>query len=98
MEIVGPLLRDPDPEARYLGVFLVKRLSVPTEALPRLIELLRDRERVSTARSYVPSVLGDMGPRAAAAVPALTEALEDRDETLRGEARKALRKIRGESP
>lgn len=38
--------------------------------------------------------LGDIGPDAKAAVPALIEALEDKDSDVRRAAKKALKKIR----
>jgi hypothetical protein len=46
-------------------------------ALPVLIELLRDRDPV--LRRYAADCLGDLGPKARAAVPALLRALRDQE-------------------
>ena len=58
------------------------------EAIPALIESLRDEDEGLRRRSAV--ALGQFGPLAAAAIPALLLALQDSDEGVRSFARTAL--------
>jgi len=65
----------------------------PEAALP-LAEALDDPDE--RFRSWVAFTLGQIGPGASAAIPALTERLEDPSETVQLNAADALGKIRGE--
>jgi HEAT repeat protein len=69
---------------------------IGSEAVPKLCEALKSKEW--DARYHAAEVLGLMGPRAAAAVPALQAALQDERELVRSIAASALRKVRGEEP
>jgi HEAT repeat protein len=62
------------------------------DAVPVLIECLKDGQ--GQIRWMSAQVLGNIGPDAAAAVDALTAALDDVEPMVRGTARKALKQIR----
>lgn len=65
--------------------------AIGESSIPELVRLLSHEDRfvrICAARS-----LGDMGPKAKDAVPALKEALEDEDETVRRYVSRALEKI-----
>jgi len=61
-------------------------------AVPALIEALKDRDAI--VRSIAAEILGRIGPQAAQAADALTEATKDATPDVRKEAAAALRKIR----
>jgi hypothetical protein len=67
------------------------------EAVPVLIELLQEDPdqggRSAEVRAAAAVVLGQVGPEAKAAVPALTDALKDRDSLVRSMAADALDRI-----
>jgi HEAT repeat protein len=52
------------------------------EAVPLLTKILADKERTAQARGLAAKVLGNMGPEAKAAVPALVAGLDDFDHDL----------------
>jgi HEAT repeat protein len=58
------------------------------------VQALRDED--PDVRERAVGVLSRIGPAAAAAVPALTEALKDKDARARMAAAEALKRIRGE--
>jgi len=60
----------------------------------RYLDLARRESQIPRVRVAAAQVLGDLGPAARNAVPALVEALRDRDPTLRRNAAFALGKIR----
>ncbi len=64
--------------------------------MPALITALDDPE--AAVRFPVCVALREIGPGAKDAVPALTKALDDRNDDVAAMARKALTKITGEDP
>jgi HEAT repeat protein len=66
-------------------------LEVGPAAVPELIRALEGD--YGPVREYAAYILGKMGPKAREAVPALTEALWDKDKRVRGTAQKALEQI-----
>lgn len=66
------------------------------EAVPALIETLRDENESAVVRQWAAWSLGQIGPDARGAVPALVEALGDASPNVREAAAEALEKIRGE--
>jgi HEAT repeat protein len=66
-------------------------LNIGPEAVPELIRALEGE--YGPIREYAAWILGKMGPEAEAAIPALTEALWDKDKRVRGTAQKALEDI-----
>jgi len=60
--------------------------------VPALIELLADRQ--STAPHFALLALGDIGPDASAAIPAIQRLAEGTDESLRTAAKQALGRIK----
>ena len=91
-----------DEVRKVCGVYYrYERVPFPFEgnspaAVPLLIELLRDSDPV--VRRYAADCLGDLGPAAAPAVPALLRALGDEEQggmviTVGGAAAYALQKI-----
>lgn len=87
-------LKHPDATARCraAAVFAVVRPPV-REAIPDLIQCLRDNEQAVRAEAAV--ALGQMGPLAKDAVPALTKLLNDPALRVRDAAVEALKKIGG---
>jgi len=66
------------------------------DAVPALIVALKDNDSCSV-RKNASDALGEIGPAAIDAVPALQNALSDSDESVRVEAKFALKKISGSS-
>jgi HEAT repeat protein len=78
IQALKPVLNDPDPETRLLALRGI--VQIDPEQTPAVLPVLRDalldrgpRRRTSSAAQ----ILGDLGPRAQPAVPALVEATED---------------------
>jgi len=67
-------------------------LDIGPETIPELIRALEGE--YGPVRAYAAWILGKMGPDAKAAIPALTEALWDRDKQVRGTAQWALQEIK----
>ncbi len=68
---------------------------VPTkEFVPALVDALDDDDK--NVREFVAAALGEIGPDARAAVPALTALLEDREEKVVTRAKEALVAIQQE--
>jgi HEAT repeat protein len=63
---------------------------VPKQAVAALVEAMKDSDDV---RQRAIRALGRIGPRAKAAVPALSQALKDKNAQVRKVAADALRKI-----
>jgi HEAT repeat protein len=87
--------RDVTARCRAAAVFAVVRPPV-REAIPDLIECLRDSEQAVRTEAAV--ALGHMGPLAKDAVPALTKLLNDPALRVRDAADAALKKIASEEP
>jgi HEAT repeat protein len=66
-------------------------LSIGSEAVPELIRALEGD--YGPIREYAAWILGKIGPNAKAAIPALTDALWDKDKRVRGTAQRALEEI-----
>ncbi len=90
--VLGPafqgLLRDPSLEVRLWAARALVKVNQPGGALPVLVEALRDQSSAEAARA-----LGDMGPDAAQAVPALRAALQDREHPVHLAAAAALVRV-----
>lgn len=94
-----------DPAAADAMATLAKQLNQPDEsaaqafvaigpaAVPTLIHVLESGDRV--AQEKAAKVLGQIGPNAAAATPALNRALQDSHPWVQAEAAAALEKITG---
>jgi len=67
-------------------------LDIGPETIPELIRALEGD--YGPVQAYAAWILGKMGPDAKAAVPALTDALWDRDKQVRGTAQWALQEIK----
>jgi HEAT repeat protein len=75
-----------------LRTYAVDRLlNIGPDAVPELIKALEGD--YGQVREYAAYILGKMGPDARAAIPALTDALWDKDKRVRGTAQKALAEI-----
>jgi HEAT repeat protein len=89
--------RSPNPDAIVTREqFTVRIMSEKGPTLPRLLALLKNKERTYPAnrdRDYAAWLIGEMGAQATAAVPALLDA-----RLSSPSARAALMKIHGESP
>jgi HEAT repeat protein len=86
-------LRDPQPLARVSAATALWRVAGDAEAaLPVLREALH-KGNPQYARQQALLTLGDMGPAAKAAAPAVRDAGTDPDPYLRRSAAAALRKI-----
>jgi len=67
-------------------------LRIGPDAVPELIRALKGE--YGPVREYAAWILGKMGPNAKEAIPALTDALWDKDKFVRGSAQKALEEIK----
>jgi HEAT repeat protein len=88
------LLMDDDPEVRQaVAVALVK---LHPEAKVAAIQVLNDllKDKNWWVRKTTAEALGNIGPDAESAVPALTKSLQDADDNVRKAAAEALKKIR----
>ena len=82
-------LADPDSHVRFLGAIALSKIGEPAIAV--LIEGLSDE--VDVVRRESAFALGKIGPTAQAAVPALKQALKDKDKRVRQKATRALKQI-----
>jgi HEAT repeat protein len=80
-----------------MGLAVDTLARIGPEAVPQLIAALQNKEELF-ARCHAAEVLGLIGPRAKAAIPALQAALQDEYDSVRSTAATALRKITGEEP
>src|SRR5947209_5671167 len=80
-------LQDPDVRVRRQAADALSQLGGQAAAA------LKDRDR--TVREQAAYTLAEIGPPAAAAIPALREALKERDGSVRAAANQALKKIQG---
>ncbi len=96
------------PDARAAIPALTKRIrktadthaamalaGIGPEAVPALVSVLGDMSIVFLTRFEAAEALGSMGESALSAVPALEQALNDRDALVQGAATRALARIRG---
>lgn len=90
-----PLLRqaldDRDEGVRQTAAEALVKLGVPGRAVPVLIASLEDKHWCN--RRWAAKILGDVGPPAKAAIPALRKALKDEHAEVREAATEALKKI-----
>ena len=89
-----PLLSDPDVAVRRGAVESLGWIG--SAAIADLSRALKNDSPV--ARQAAAREIGRLGPDAASAVPALLEAINDRDAKVREEAARALRQIQGPGP
>ncbi len=87
------LLSDPDKEIRWNAAFAMSYMKDPQTIEP-MIAALSDKDLCRVAVR----TLGEIGPTAKAAIPALETMLKDEDAYVRSAAAEALKKIRGEEP
>ncbi len=80
-----------DEHARFYAAEALAKLGLPDKALPVLIALLEHES--PSFRKAAAKTLGEIGPPAKAAVPALREALKDKTHYVRKAAAAALKKI-----
>ena len=86
------LLEHENRDLRLRAAVALARIAKSPEAVPVLIEALRSHE-AGGARYYSAKVLGEMGPTARDAIPALHESLKDQEEAVRNAAQAALEQI-----
>ena len=96
---VAPLIRALERKpSRWLDAYVVVVNHSPPFLKPKLathyLNLARRETRIPRVRAGAAQTLGDLGPVAREAAPALVKALADRDATLRLNAAFALGKIR----
>ncbi len=84
-------LKDTDVDVRFAAAEALVKLGVPGRVVPALIALLEDKRWYN--RRWAAEILGDVGPPAKAATPALTKVLKDESEDVRKAAAEALKKI-----
>jgi HEAT repeat protein len=88
-------LKQTDPKARKKAVDALGAIGkADREAIPALIGMVKDDED-ATVRDQAVLALLTIGPDAKDSIPALTEAQNDKDATVRTHATKALERIRG---
>jgi len=94
LPVLGDLLHSQNDRLRWNAAVFLNEWG-PDEAkktVPVLIQaLLRHSSRRFRAKAAV--LLGQLGPEAKEAIPALTQALQDQDATVREAAAEALKKI-----
>jgi HEAT repeat protein len=98
-EAIPDLVRllDREMELGFSGEVFEVLGSIGSPAVPALVAVLRD-EKEASRRSSAVMALGQMGPAARAAVPALRAALQDEEEGVRGAAIYALANVAPSSP
>jgi HEAT repeat protein len=94
-------LKDKDADVRAfaqkaLDAVAGKAPPPPKDDLASLMKQLQDKD--AKVRLKAVQKLAALGPAAKDAVPALTEAVKDRDEDVRAAAKKALLAVKGENP
>ena len=79
--------------ARKLELLIdrMRRREAPKELVDKLIDLMRDEDL--QVRSWVAVALGDLGPQATSAIPALEKAREDDEALLQEDRRGAKRNL-----
>lgn len=87
VDLINKALYDPDPAVRELSA---NRL-IDVVYVPTLIEKLQSG--TPTERAFAAGTLGNIGPTAAEAVPALKQALDDSDPHVRNAVAQALEQI-----
>ncbi len=91
----GPVLegalKDEDEAVRCAAAWALAKLGLPNKGLPVLIAGLEGES--AWLRGWVARRLGEVGPPAKAAIPALTKALKDQSKDVRKAAAEALKKI-----
>ena len=94
---LGVALRDPDNDVRTSAAHTLRRLGRDTiGALDALSGAVSDLALDTDIRWCTAIALGEIGPAAESAIPALEEAAKAEDLELRTAATEALAKIRGE--
>jgi HEAT repeat protein len=89
-------LTDKDTKVRWHALYYLRKMAQDgkeTIPLPLLLEAMKDADL--GVRGMTAGILGDLGPKAEAAVPALVKALEVDDTWLRSVAASALVRIIG---
>ncbi len=92
-QLIGCLLQQESLYLRLAASRILARLGSPAVA-PILAALERTKPTDRIPRFWCATTLGEMGPEAKTAVPALEALLDDADIEVRGEAKEALEKIR----
>ena len=84
-------LKDSDTNVRMRAAYSIASIGADESAVPVLIECLKDEHReVRIAAAYA---LGALGPTARAALPVLRRLQTHRDQGLRSEVAKSIRRI-----
>jgi HEAT repeat protein len=89
-------LKDPDGGVRSAAAWAIARITggqATQKAIDVMIAALKDKE--PRARQDAARLLGDVGPDARSAIPALNEAMEDPNDEVRKAATDALGKVQG---
>jgi len=89
--LIEILAWDPDSEARWHAALAVGRLGEPARSVPALIKAIADPD--SVVQRAAGESLSHLGPRAKAALPALTAALDSPNFRVREAVKAALQKI-----
>lgn len=85
-------LTDEVPEARWWAAFALASIDPPSTDVTLLTEALRDGKYDTRRRAA--TLLGDLGPAALPALPALQDARTDEDEDVRQRAAAAVKQLR----
>ncbi len=83
-----------DKNVRFYAAEALARLGLPDRGLPVLIALLKGKSWI--LRKYAAMALGEIGAPAKAAIPALREALKDKEADVRNAAAEALKRIQAD--
>jgi HEAT repeat protein len=87
-------LEDEDREIRLMAAYALGHMQLKDESvIIALLPMLKDE--YPKVRQAMLQFLGDLGPAARVALPAVRQALDDPDADVRGEASEALEKIGG---
>jgi HEAT repeat protein len=84
-------LKDPDPDVRQNLCSALAKVGAP--AVEPLLGALKDKTAPPERRAGVAYALGQIGPMARAAIPALLDALEDSDLDVRRQASFAISRL-----
>jgi hypothetical protein len=93
-ESTFPGLKSGDPGDLWATIQLLRKAHKETQknAVPTLVAALK-RTRDANGRADFVRALGEIGPDAKDAIPALTAVLKEKDETVRTVAAEAIKKI-----
>src|SRR5262249_10239804 len=93
-ESTFPGLKSGDPGDLWATIQLLRKADKETQknAVPTLVAAFKGT-RDANGRVDFARALGEIGPAAKAAIPALTAALKEKDETVRTAAAEAIKKI-----